>query len=162
MQDRIGPMMTPDQWCETSWRANPGSFLALMTLYESNYIRLGWLCGDLRCLPEQGCARMDAAVTLAFRVEERGPYTTLLRLLLQLSGPSIESAPLPDLYVRVYHDARLVEASDVRCTGETTASLPVAGNELAPRWARNMLLNKWLEYCADRGCRLLPATAQTA
>jgi uncharacterized protein len=24
---------------------------------------------------------------------------------------------------------------------------------LAARWARNMLLNKWLEYCVDRGHR---------
>ena len=24
---------------------------------------------------------------------------------------------------------------------------------LGPRWSRNMLLNKWLEYCVDRGHR---------
>ena len=31
-----------------SWRARPRSFVALMALYESNYMRLGWLAGELR------------------------------------------------------------------------------------------------------------------
>jgi uncharacterized protein YqiB (DUF1249 family) len=35
--------MIADQWCETSWRAQPGSFVSLMTLYESNFVRsAGW------------------------------------------------------------------------------------------------------------------------
>ena len=42
--------MIADQWCETSWRAQPGSFVSLMTLYESNFVRLGWLVGDLRAI----------------------------------------------------------------------------------------------------------------
>ena len=42
--------MIADQWCETSWRARPGSFVSLMTLYESNFVRLGWLVDDLRAV----------------------------------------------------------------------------------------------------------------
>ena len=42
--------MIADQWCETSWRARPGSFVSLMTLYESNFVRLGWLVRDLRSI----------------------------------------------------------------------------------------------------------------
>ena len=44
------PAMLGDQLCAASWRARPGSFVGLMTLYESNFIRLGWLAGDLRAL----------------------------------------------------------------------------------------------------------------
>ncbi|HEY5236937.1 MAG TPA: hypothetical protein VIJ62_01040 [Rhizomicrobium sp.] len=40
--------MIADQWCETSWRARPGSFVSLMTLYESNFVRLGWIVDELR------------------------------------------------------------------------------------------------------------------
>jgi uncharacterized protein YqiB (DUF1249 family) len=29
-----------------------------------------------------------------------------------------------------------------------------AGAALDERWARNMMLNKWLEYCLERGHRL--------
>lgn len=153
-------MMTPDQWCETTWRASPGSFVALMTLYESNYIRLGWLCGDLGALAACATARIDAAMSLEYQVEERGPYTSLLRMRLHASSTEGASG-LPDLYVRIYHDARVVEASDVRIVGHEAGPLPVAGNELGPRWARNVMLNKWLEYCADRGCRFLPTATNS-
>ena len=42
--------MLADQLCQTSWRAQPGSFVSLMTLYESNFVRLGWLVRDLRAV----------------------------------------------------------------------------------------------------------------
>ena len=35
--------MVSDDLCTISWRARPRSFVSLMTLYESNFIRLGWL-----------------------------------------------------------------------------------------------------------------------
>src|SRR5690606_33119920 len=34
--------------------------------------------------------------------------------------------------------------------------------ELDQRWARNMMLNKWLEYCLERGHRFTPATRVAA
>jgi len=58
--------------------------------------------------------------------------------------------------VRVYHDARLAEASHcarwVRHPGLSGLrnGLP---SQLGERWLRNMLLNKWLDYCAERGHR---------
>src|SRR5260370_42364502 len=45
--------MLADQWCETTWRALPGTFVSLMTLYESNFVRLGWLVSDLRAVTAQ-------------------------------------------------------------------------------------------------------------
>jgi uncharacterized protein YqiB (DUF1249 family) len=30
---------------------------------------------------------------------------------------------------------------------------------LGERWRRNMLLNKWLDYCAERGHRFVAAPA---
>ncbi len=51
--------MIADQWCKTSWQARPGSFVSLMTLYESNFVRLGWLVQELRGVKSaprlQGC-----------------------------------------------------------------------------------------------------------
>lgn len=147
-------MRIGDPWCVTSWRARPGSFVGLMTLYESNFLRLSGLCGELRALPDRGCATIDAAITLKFQVEERGPYTTLLSLRPD-AGPGAD--PLPELRVRVYHDARVVEAAEVRLGERPVTASVVSGDGLLSRWARNMLLNKWLEYCVDRGCRFIPA-----
>jgi uncharacterized protein YqiB (DUF1249 family) len=65
---------------------------------------------------------------------------------------------LPNLRLRAYHDARLLEADEfkVPATREDGASRRAAHlreRELHQRWTRNMMLNKWLEYCAERGHR---------
>jgi len=137
-----------------------------MTLYESNYIRLGWLVDDLRALDGVRVSQVTGDCPLKLALLERGPYTTTVSLTYLFddgTGP-VED---PALEVRVYHDARLAEA-------RTAASRPAhAGlrqiRELAlraapqaardPKWTRNVMLNKWLEYCADRGHRFSPTNA---
>ena len=56
----------------------------------------------------------------------------------------------------MYHDARLAEASRcarwVRHPGLSDLRNGVP-SQLGERWLRNMLLNKWLDYCAERGHR---------
>ena len=143
--------MIGDQLCPSSWRASPGSFVGLMTLYESNYIRLRGLLGSAPEASDLGVASIPGDARLAFQVLERGPYTTLMRISYE--AVDARGRPAPAIRVRVYHDARVVEATGVEVEREATAMLPVDGEGLAPRWARNMLLNKWLEYCRDRGYR---------
>ena len=56
--------------------------------------------------------------------------------------------------VRIYHDARLVEAQEWATQHDHQALQCLRGTaerELDQRWARNTMLNKWLEYCIDRG-----------
>ena len=64
--------------------------------------------------------------------------------------------------VRVYHDAHLVEAQEWAERSRRSRVLQAlrsrAERELDQRWARNMMLNKWLEYCVERGHRFSPAT----
>jgi uncharacterized protein YqiB (DUF1249 family) len=139
--------MLGDDLCAVSWRARPGSFVGLMTLYESNYIRLGWLVGDLRSLAGVHRSRVADDCELKLTVLEHGPYTTTLTLTYAFDAPS--GAPdAPDLEVRVYHDARVAEA---RALG--SAPRGADDERLDSRWSRNMMLNKWLEYCSDRGHR---------
>jgi uncharacterized protein YqiB (DUF1249 family) len=141
--------MIGDDLCAVSWRTRPGSFVGLMTLYESNYIRLGWLVGDLRSLSGEQCSRVASDCALRLTVLERERYTTMLALTYAIAdGAGLPDAP--DLSVRIYHDARLAEAHAL--DGGSPAAL-------GARWVRNMLLNKWLEYCVDRGHRFGVARA---
>lgn len=147
--------MVSDDLCAVSWRARPGSFVGLMTLYESNYIRLGWLVGDVRALNGEHRSAIDGDPELKLTVLERGPYTTMLSLTYAFDRVR-ECADSPDLEIRVYHDARVAEASGVGPEPARVARRPggeVTAERLGPRWSRNMLLNKWLEYCVDRGHR---------
>lgn len=142
-----------------SWRARPRSFVALMGLYESNYIRLGWLTGQPRALAGTYRSRVEGDCDLLLTVLERCAYTSILELTYELPEGH-GRVRLPQLRLRVYHDARLVEAE--RCAGltakVTSKTKGCAERELHQRWVRNMMLNKWLEYCAERGhCFAPPA-----
>jgi uncharacterized protein YqiB (DUF1249 family) len=141
-----------------SWRARPRGFVALMGLYESNYLRLSGLAGDLAALADRACSSVAGDCELLLEVVARSPYTTVADLTYLLpaaataAGDGGEPVRLPDLRLKIYHDARLVEATWSRAAG-------AAERELVHRWARNMMLNKWLEYCLDRGHRFTGSAA---
>jgi uncharacterized protein len=148
-------VLIADTQTVVSWRARPRSFVALMGLYESNFIRLGWLAGELQALRGRHLSVVAGDCDLLLNVTERSPYTstaTLTYLLPQTDG----AQPYPDMRVRIYHDAHLVEAQQW-ADGHTQPLLRAlrgyAERELDQRWARNMMLNKWLEYCVERGHR---------
>ena len=147
--------------------APPRSFAALMTLYESNYVRMRAVLPELL---EPGSHRRDRVshvpddLSLYVSVRETSRYTITLHMtyfFVEDPAPVAE----PDLYVRVYRDARMAEA--MACGAQHRHSLfgccsPGRQSELERRWSRNVMLNKWLEYCADRGHRIGPARAMDA
>ena len=109
-----------------------------MGLYESNYLRLTSLAGDLRTLPPLLVSMVPGDCELRLSVVARAPFTTDATLTYVLPQR------IPDLHLKIYHDARLVEASPDQQRPE---------RELRQGWSRNQMLNKWLEYCVDRGHR---------
>ena len=143
----------------------PGSFAGLMTLYESNYIKLSQLIAEFDSFPEAhaglAVSSSEEDCDLYLAVKRRRPYTTTLKLtyLFAPDGPDARrspSIPDPDLWVLVYHDARLVEARRPRtrlASPEFAASTPAWSRELQWRWRDNMMLNKWLDYLILRGHR---------
>jgi uncharacterized protein YqiB (DUF1249 family) len=149
-----------DTLTPASWRARPRSFVALMGLYESNYIRLGWLAGRLAELEGRHCSKVPGDCDLLLTLTERSPYTSTANLTYRLSGVDGE-LQIPDMRVRVYHDAHLAEAQEwggAHSQPILKALRSHAERELDQRWARNVMLNKWLEYCVERGHRFSPAT----
>lgn len=147
--------LTSDVNCAVSWRARPGSFVSLMSLYESNYIRLSWLAPNLEAAAPTQISVVDGDCPLHLAIEERSRYTTTLRLTYMFED---ESGPLadPDLLIRVYRDARLAEVQAC-ARWHRHAVLESMRSQLArdlgDRWLRNVMLNKWLDYCVERGHR---------
>jgi uncharacterized protein YqiB (DUF1249 family) len=134
-----------------------------MSLYESNYIRLGWLVPDLERMPLQTRSQVPGDLPLHLRIEERSRYTTTITLTYLFDSADGNSLADPDLQIRIYHDARLAEAQACarwhrhELLASIRSELAVA---LGDRWLRNVMLNKWLDYCVERGHRFdaLPAT----
>ena len=135
----------------------PRSFVGLMALYESNYLRL------LRVLPEleqlDGCFRSRVAgeCDLYLEVLERSRYTVTLSLTYHLKtddGLILD----PDITVRAYLDGHLAEAMMVGNRQRHMVLrkfLDEHKRELDLRWRRNIVLNKWLEYLSDQGHLIL-------
>ncbi len=145
--------MLNDTLSIVSWRSRPRSFVALMSLYESNYLRLAALAGTLRNLEDVRVSRVAGDCDLRLSVTERSPYTTSADLTYVFDADDGIST-YPDMRLRIYHDARLVEAQEWASQHEHEALRRLRGlaeRELDQRWARNTMLNKWLEYCTDRG-----------
>lgn len=131
----------------------PKSFVGLMALYESNYLRL------LRLIPElhrlDGYYRSTVAGDCALHVEilERSRYTVTMSLSYFFYEDNVRIAD-PDMKVRLYLDGQLAES--MRFSGdhrhvEIRRLSRTHRHELDSRWRRNIVLNKWLEYLMDQG-----------
>jgi uncharacterized protein YqiB (DUF1249 family) len=135
----------------------PRSFVGLMSLYESNYLRLLLLIPELDRL--DGCfhSRVAGDCDLYVEILERCRYTVTLSLTYQFDGEHGDVAN-PDMVVRAYLDGELAESMSL---GERNrnAGLPrlnaSRSRELGACWKRNMILNKWLEYLRDQGHLIL-------
>jgi uncharacterized protein YqiB (DUF1249 family) len=144
-----------DTYCPVSWRARPGSFVSLMSLYESNYIRLSWLVPNLASVSGALVSEVEGDCPLHLMLCERTRYTTTLSLtyLFDEDGGKVAD---PDLLIRVYHDARLADVQSC-ARWHRHAVLEELRSKLArdvgDRWLRNVMLNKWLDYCLERGHR---------
>ena len=130
----------------------PGSFTGLMTLYESNYLRLLALLPDVDTFVEPRTSLVTNDFDLHLELVKRERYTSTLKLTYWFPEDQSWVAD-PDLVVRVYHDAKLVEAME-SCREHRhrlLREIARASLVLDLRWARNMLLNKWLDYLIDMG-----------
>lgn len=133
-----------------------GTLGGLVSLYESNFLKLRALLGDPAGLPiATGLSRSPTDQDLHLSVEEGSRYTRLLRLTYVFDEPDGRVAD-PDLVVRLYLDARVAE---VVTWAEFHRHEGLAGlarhypRELDRRWVRNMVLSKWLDYLLEHGHR---------
>lgn len=133
--------------------AKPRSFVGLMALYESNFLRLERLIPEIERL--DGYYRSGVAGDCDLHVEilDRSRYTVTLSLTYFFFENNRRIAD-PDLKVRVYLDGGLAEAmslSGQHRHAELRRLVREHKRELDKRWRRNMVLNKWLEYLIDSG-----------
>ena len=135
----------------------PGTFTGLMTLYESNYIKLHNLTAAFDWRSDSVISASPDDMDLHATIMRREPYTTTLKLTYWFPEAENVRVADPDLILRVYHDARLTEAVSGRerhCHHKLRELAASSGAELDRRWRVNMTLNKWLDYLFDVGHRL--------
>lgn len=131
----------------------PKSFIGLMSLYESNYLRMMQLIPELERLDGYYKSRVAGDCSLHVEILERSRHTVTLSLsyFFYENGQRIAD---PDMKVRVYLDGKLAEAMSLTNDhrhAELRRLWCVHRRELDARWRRNIVLNKWLDFLSDRG-----------
>ena len=122
------------------------SFAGLMELYEQNYIRLRNIAPDLAVADEMISA-VPGHQDLYLSITQRCKYTTMLRMTYQFAQAE-QTLFEPDLHVKIYHDARVVEVQQLQ--SRTHGPLYIA-RLIEQKWMMNRFLYKWLGYCLHQG-----------
>lgn len=135
-------------------RLSGPEFVRLMDLYAENYRQLSLLFDDLPLEHQRLISRIPGELPIYVEITERHPYTTFARLTYFIEAPNGRALPDPDAHLRIYHDARVAEAT--HCY-PGTVSQPLFGS-LVPvsdvvdhRWRMNRFLDRWLEYLLRQG-----------
>ena len=145
--------MLADSYIVPECFVRPGTLGGLITLYEGNFIKLCSLLGDPGRMSGQFVSRTRKDCDLHLRIEDGSRYTRELRLTYLFDEPAGPVAD-PDLAIRLYLDARVAEVTAwaVFHRHELLADLAQRySRELDRRWARNIVLGKWLDYLLDNG-----------
>lgn len=127
----------------------------LQATCEANYVQL------MRLLPKMREAVVSRRVmlsqgerplgVLALEVTEACPYTTALRVRQELGLPWL---PVPELEVRVYHDARMAEVVSAGASRHLLGRYPYpnqAMHQPDEKSQLNLFLGEWLSHCLACG-----------
>ena len=125
---------------------NARSFAGLMELYEQNYLRLRNLAPDLKVADEM-ISSVPGHQDLYLSITQRCRYTTMLRLTYRFEDED-DVLFEPDLHLKVYHDARVIEVQQF--TSRAHGPLYIA-DMIEQKWLMNRFLFKWLGYCLHQG-----------
>mgnify|MGYP001555740320 CR=1 FL=1 len=130
------------------------TFESLMDLYEDNYIKLRRLVPNIEAIEPGAISRVSGTIPLFLQVVERQKYTTTLHLTYRFEDDDKEAQHDPAMTIRVYHDARAVEALLDQNASRFNISIKSPQRTEVPlkaRWEINHFLNRWLRYCLSSG-----------
>ena len=131
----------------------PRRLAHLMEIYERNFRLLQRLLPEMNTPFENAISTSESDPPLHLTVLARDRYTLTLKLTYQFTGED-GVRHHPDLWIRVYRDAAMVEALDCSHRPPWLAEEggdPEAGRFLNHQWGRNLMLGKWLDYLLERG-----------
>jgi uncharacterized protein len=135
----------------------PRSFVGLMLLYESNFLRLKHLIPELDRLDGHYKSRVAGDCDLHLEILDRSKYTITLSLSYFFNDNGVRIAD-PDMKIRAYLDGHLAEVMSLGADhrhAEIRRLTSEHRRELGTRWRRNIVLNKWLEYLMHQGHLIL-------
>lgn len=136
---------------------------ALQAACEANYWRLMRLLPSMRnpaALRRVAFSQGEQAQgALVVEVQENSPYTTTLSLRQEQPLPWL---PVPQMEVRVYHDARMAEVTVAQAQRHFRGLYPYPNPQMHQpdeKTQLNLFLGEWLGHCLTCGHEPLPLTS---
>lgn len=130
-----------------------GRFGWLMGLYAENHAKLTRLFEPADLAPGDYVSSASAGPDLLLQVIAQHRYTAELRMTYAMLDP-VTGEPDPSAFLRVYRDARQVEATHCyvgRRWQDAIGMYPPPAEVIGHRLRMNTFLGKWLDYLADSG-----------
>jgi len=131
----------------------PNSFIGLMTLYESNFLRLLDLIPHIKDLEGTYIANATGENDILFAINEKTKYTISFSMSYIFEGNlGIEFEP--NLEVIVYLDGKLAQVTSLNEGQKITILSKITHSHntiINLLWRKNMIFNKWLEHISDKG-----------
>lgn len=123
------------------------NFAKLMDMYEQNYMRLRCLIPSMD-IADVMVSQVEGYSDLHLSIKERCKYTTIMNLTYQFKEKDKSALLLPNLNIRVYHDAKTAEVQN-----KQSRIHQILSNEgsLEHQYRLNRFLYKWLGYCLYQG-----------
>nr|WP_298167548.1 DUF1249 domain-containing protein [uncultured Pseudomonas sp.] len=127
----------------------------LQAACEANYARLMQLLPGMREQPQPRRVALSQGEhllgVLALEVVESCPYTSTIQVRQEHSLPWL---PVPQLEVRVYHDARMAEVVGAQSARRFRGIYPypnAAMHQPDEKTQLNLFLGEWLSHCLACG-----------
>ena len=131
--------------------AEPGSFVGLMTLYESNYIKLNYLFPKIRQYNTDKTIKSLFGNDIHLGINKKTKYTMIISMTYSFEEIDIIEYE-PNLTIKIYFDSRSAEVISIGKLNKKSRLRDITyqnKNIINRLWRRNIILNKWLDYIID-------------
>ena len=131
--------------------AEPGSFVGLMTLYESNYIKLNYLFPEIRQYNTDKSIKSLFGNDIHLGINKKTKYTMIVSMTYSFEEIDIIEYE-PNLTIKIYFDSRSAEVISIGKLSKKSKLRDItyqSKNIIDQLWKRNIILNKWLDYIID-------------
>lgn len=131
--------------------AEPNSFVGLMTLYESNYIKLNHLFPKIKQYDADRSIKSPFGNDINLGINKKTKYTMIISMTYSFEESEIIEYE-PNLTIKIYFDSRSAEVIGIGKLSKKSKLRDITyqnKNIINQLWRRNIILNKWLDYIID-------------
>ena len=131
--------------------AEPNYFVGLMTLYESNYIKLNHLFPKIKQYDADRSIKSPFGNDIHLGISKKTKYTMIISMTYSFEESEIIEYE-PNLTIKIYFDSRSAEVISIGKLSNKNKLRDITyqnKNIINQLWRRNIILNKWLDYIID-------------